>query len=352
MRQGQYKILHGDVRDMLRTLPDETVQTTFTSPPYWGLRDYGVDGQIGLEPVPDCLGWATGQPCGECYVCHMREVFTEVYRVTRLDGTLWLNLGDSYAGSGKGGQSQEKRSTNWQPTYTNKGNTPRGYKPKDLIGIPWRVAFALQVDGWYLRSDIIWSKPNPMPESVKDRPTKSHEYVFLFSKSQRYYYDQDAILEPVSPNTHARVSQNVIKQVGSDRANGGKKTNGNMKAVVRTPKQVPAGGMNKNNDSFNNALVLPVSQRNKRSVWVVATQSYSEAHFATFPEALPEIGIKAGSKEGDIVLDPFNGSGTTGAVAVRLGRDYVGCELNADYINLSDKRIGKELLPMLSYIQR
>ena len=216
-----YRILEGDVLDRLRELPDESAQCAVTSPPYWGLRDYGVDGQIGLEPTP------------ELFVARMVEAFREVRRVLRKDGTCWVNLGDSYASGGRG---------NYDVVSDNKGNgasrglgrpTANGYKPKDLCGIPWRVAFALQADGWYLRSDIIWHKPNPMPESVTDRPTKSHEYVFLLSKSGWYYYDAEAILEPVSPGTHARLSQNVEAQIGGERANGGQKTNGNMKAVGR-----------------------------------------------------------------------------------------------------------------------
>lgn len=321
-------------------LADQSVQCCVTSPPYYGLRDYSVDGQIGLEESP------------ESYVAQMVAVFREVWRVLRDDGVCFLNLGDSYAGSGKGEggtyELSEKQNSNRGSNFAknnidrSKRNTKRwgggnlpatgNLKPKDLIGIPWMVAFALRADGWYLRSDIIWHKPNPMPESVTDRPTKAHEYVFLLSKSARYYYDAEAILEPVTGSTHARVSQKVAAQIGSYRANGGAKTNGPMKAVIRTPKQVAAGTKIKNNDSFNNALSLPVANRNKRSVWTIATAPYSGAHFATYPPALVEPCIKAGSKEGDVVLDPFSGSGTTAMVARKLGRHAVGLDLSLTYI--------------------
>ena len=340
-------ILPGDCLETLKGLPAGIVQTCVTSPPYYGLRDYGVDGQIGLEETP------------EAYVDKLVQVFREVWRVLKDDGTLWLNLGDSYAGSGGAGgdystgglkEGQPKWKSNFEIDRTKRtasrwggGNIPAsGYlKPKNLIGIPWRVAFALQADGWWLRSDIIWHKPNPMPESVTDRPTKSHEYIFLLSKSAQYYYDAEAIMEPVTGTTHARVSQNVAAQIGSFRANGGAKTNGPMKAVIRTPKQQPAGSGIKNNDSFNNALVLPVDMRNKRSVWTVSTKPYSGAHFATFPPDLIEPCILAGSKAGDTVLDPFGGSGTTGAVSVKHHRNAILCELNPAYIELTRKRLNQ-----------
>ena len=271
------RILTGDCRDRLGLLGDGSVSCVVTSPPYWGLRDYGHDGQMGLEETPDA------------YVAGMVEVFREVRRVLRDDGTLWLNLGDSYVSS------------------------PRGNKPKDLIGIPWRVAFALQADGWWLRQDIIWSKPNPMPESVTDRCTKAHEYLFLLSKSARYHFDADAIKEPMTASSATRLSQpGLAEQKGSDRVPG--KTNGAMKAV---------GG----------------DTRNKRSVWTVATQPFSEAHFATFPPALIEPCILAGCPKGGTVLDPFGGAGTTGVVADRLGRDAILIELNPDYIKIAEKRL-------------
>ncbi|RPJ25224.1 MAG: site-specific DNA-methyltransferase [Chloroflexi bacterium] len=333
-------------------LKDKSVHCVISSPPYWGLRDYGtatweggdpecdhrfrddkrdptstlagtsnkegfalnhykaicgkcgakrIDNQLGLEAVPDCLGWATGDPCGECYVCHMVQVFRECWRVLRDNGTLWLNLGDSFNGSGgPGSQYDNKAGKSFKGEFKKYENPNRkcdGLKPKDMVGIPWRVAFALQADGWYLRMDNIWSKPNPMPESVTDRPSKSHEYLFLFSKNKKYYYDQVAVLEPVSGGTHARISQNVAEQVGSFRATGGAKTNGPMKAVIRTPKQQPEGLGIKNNESFNNALALPVIQRNKRSVWEITTQPYAGAHFATYPPKLVEPCILAGTSE-------------------------------------------------------
>jgi len=262
-------IYNADVLNGLAQIQDESIQCCVTSPPYWGLRDYGVDGQLGLEKTP------------EEYIEKMVAVFRKVYRVLKKDGTLWLNIGDSYAGGGRGsyGSAGTKQKTN-KGSLVGPNIIPNGLKPKDMVGIPWMLAFALRSDGWYLRQDIIWSKPNPMPESVTDRCTKSHEYLFLLSKSKKYYYDLDAILEPCSPNTNMRISQNLAKQIGSERANGGQKTNGNMKAVART---YDPGKGNKYNSSFDSAVCLPVTKRNKRSVWEVATQSYSEAHFATFP---------------------------------------------------------------------
>ena len=311
-------------------LKDKSVNCVVTSPPYWGLRDYGVDGQLGLEETP------------EEYVENMVTVFREVWRVLRDDGTLWLNLGDSYSGIGKGGQSEYKLSKNWQPKYANEGNVPIGFKPKDLIGIPWMVAFVLRNDGWYLRSDIIWSKPNPMPESVTDRPTKSHEYLFLLSKSKKYYYDQESICEPVSPNTHARLAQNVQAQIGTERENGGTKSNGNFKACGR--KFDPNVG-NKNNMSFDQAMAIMPRKRNKRTVWEVTTQGYKEAHFATFPEKLVVDPIKAGCPEGGVVLDPFGGSGTVKNVAERLGRKAIVLELKFEYCQMAKRRC--ERLPEL-----
>ena len=263
------KIIPGDCIAGLRTLPDASVNCCVTSPPYWGLRDYGHDGQIGLESTP------------EEYVARMVEVFREVRRVLRDDGTLWLNLGDSY----KGG--------------------------KQLVGIPWRVAFALQADGWWLRQDIIWHKPNPMPESVRDRCTKAHEYVFLLTKSERYYYDAEAIKEP------AKCSSEGIRF-------GGRKYGDS-----NDPKHATKSGN----------VSKEYSVANKRSVWAVATKPYSGAHFAVMPPDLVEPSIKAGCPEGGTVLDPFAGSGTVLAVAAELGRNAIGCELNAEYIALAERRI-------------
>ncbi len=338
------QILSGNCLDILKTLPDQSVNMCVTSPPYWGLRDYGVDGQIGLEPALDD------------YLETMVEVFREVKRVLREDGTLWLNLGDAYwVGSGTIKRDRKHLKELGERLGCGGGNKHSerpgdvveradcDLKPKDLIGIPWRVAFALQADGWYLRSDIIWHKPNPMPESVTDRPTKAHEYIFLFSKSQKYYYDQEAILEPVSPNTHARVSQNVAAQVGSARANGVKRI-GNMKAVIRTPKTLAAPDGVKNNESFALATCLLVLKRNKRTVWEVATQPFKGAHFATFPEKLIIPCIKAGSPEGGIVLDPFGGSGTTARAARKLGRQFILIELNPEYVGMAEESLSQGVL--------
>jgi DNA modification methylase len=320
-------IYNGDAAAILKTLPGESVHCCVTSPPYFGLRDYGVDGQIGLEETP------------EEYINRLVEVFREVKRVLRNDGTLWLNIGDSYSGSGKGGQSEEKRSENWRPQYGNKGKC-YGLKPKDLIGIPWMLAFALRADGWYLRQDIIWQKPNPMPESVTDRCTKSHEYIFLFSKSRTYFFDAEAIAEPVTQSTIDRLSQDVENQHGSERVPG--KTNGAMKAAA------PRYGGKKYTENpdvsyrtkSGNAYELR-EKRNKRDVWNVATQPYSEAHFATFPKDLIRPCILAGCPVGGIVLDPFFGSGTTGEVALEENRNFIGIELNPEYIKIAQKRISE-----------
>lgn len=298
-------IIEGDCREVLKTLAVKSIQCCVTSPPYWGLRDYGVAGQLGLEETP------------EQFVANMVAVFSEVKRVLRDDGTLWLNLGDSYASDtkGSGGPSAKQDSNGGSRYETRKLN--HGLKQKDLVGIPWRVAFGLQSDGWYLRSDIIWHKPNPMPESVTDRPTKSHEYVFLLTKSERYYYNADAIKEPsIDPE-----SLN-----GRNKRNGDAFTHGDPSGLART-----RGG-------FNKLEGKKYEMRNKRTVWTIATQSYKEAHFATFPEELPKLCILAGSKPGDTILDPFAGSGTVGKVATELGRDFMGIELNPQYCELARQR--------------
>jgi DNA modification methylase len=257
-------IIEGDCLATLRTLPDGAAQCCVTSPPYYGLRDYGVEGQIGLEDSPDA------------YVARLVDVFREVRRVLRDDGTLWLNMGDSYAAGGNGGGN--KNNTNAGSLTVGRKVAPAGYKPKDLLGIPWMVAFALRADGWYLRKDIIWHKPNPMPESVRDRPTTAHEHVFLLTKRAAYFYDADSIREE------------------------------------------PIGA-------------------NARDVWTIATQPYSGAHFATMPPALAERCIKAGSKPGDTIVDPFGGAGTTGLVADRLGRNALLIELNPTYAAMARERI-------------
>ena len=296
-----YIVLIGDCIEQMRGIPDQSVHTCVTSPPYFGLRDYGRDGQIGLEPTP------------EAFVQRLVDVFREVRRVLRDDGTLWLNLGDSYAATTKGSSGAGKNATNKGTLLEDRSwAIPPGLKAKDLIGIPWRVAFALQADGWYLRQDIIWHKPNPMPESVRDRCTKSHEYVFMLSKGPRYYFDSVAIAERSADSSIARLSQPTLdQQAGSARVPG--KTNGNMKAV---------GG----------------EMRNRRSVWTVTTKPYKGAHFATFPPDLIEPCILAGAPEGGTVLDPFGGSGTTGMVAEKHRRNAVLIELNPDYIALAEER--------------
>jgi DNA modification methylase len=349
------QIIIGDARERLKDLPDGSVHCCVTSPPYFGLRDYGVDGQMGLEATPDE------------FVAGLITLFREVRRVLRDDGTLWLNLGDSYTGSGKGGnpeagkQATNKGSQSVGVLYGKTGETARraavtnvtrkdfDLGPKQLLGIPWRVAFALQADGWWLRQDIIWSKPNPMPESVRDRCTKAHEYLFLLSKGPRYHYDADAIAEPVTLSTVARLSQNVEAQAGSERVPG--KTNGTMKAVGRGGKNAFRGqGSNRdsergvaNRDGRDMRDIGASDTRNKRSVWDVATQPFSGAHFATFPPALIEPCILAGCPKGGTVLDPFGGAGTTGLVADRLGRDAILIELNPEYADLARDRLRSEL---------
>jgi DNA modification methylase len=319
----------GDSRDLIRAIPDKSIHCCVTSPPYFGLRDYGVDGQMGLEPTPDE------------FIAGMVDLFRDVRRALRDDGTLWLNIGDSYATGSKWGGATGGKATAGLHGIGGGGRmkTRPGIPDKNLIGIPWMLAFALRTDGWILRQDIIWSKPNPMPESVTDRCTKAHEYLFLLTKKSKYYFDAEAILEPVSQNTHMRVSQNVAAQIGSDRAHAGGKTNGNMKAVVRSSKMAAPGSGIKHNSSFDAAVCLPVSERNKRSVWTVATQPFKEAHFATFPPALIEPCIKAGCPVGGTVLDPFGGAGTTGLVADRLQRNAILLELNPEYAEIARRRI-------------
>lgn len=298
----------GDCRETMRRWAAQgvRVQTCVTSPPYFGLRDYGHDGQIGLEQTP------------EEYIAAMVEVFRCVWDVLADDGTLWVNIGDSYnnfrsqMSPGQAVHGREK--LNGKPEPTSKKRGVQGLKEKDLIGIPWMLAFALRADGWYLRQDIIWHKPNPMPESVRDRCTKAHEYIFLLSKSERYFFDSEAMQEPANRpegpgnKTHRHANQGIY-------VNGAAQTN-----LVK---------------------IGPRETRNRRSVWSVATRPYKGAHFATFPPALIEPCILAGSRPGDIVLDPFMGSGTTAQVALEHGRQYLGCELNPDYKALQDERISK-----------
>ena len=307
------KIYQGDSLAVLKTLPDEIVNCCVTSPPYYGLRDYGVDGQMGLEETP------------EKYVGRLVEVFREVRRVLRKDGTLWLNLGDSYNGSGGAGGDYDKGGLKeGQPKY--KGRNIDNIKPKDLIGIPWMVAFALRKDGWYLRQDIIWSKPNPMPESVKDRCTKAHEYIFLLSKSQRYYYNQEAIKEKAAYDGR---KDTLMK--GSLKYKNGVMPDGQ-------PNSFAVNGHERWNKNENGEYVA-----NKRSVWEVNTKPCSDAHFAVFPQQLIDPCIKAGCPEDGTVLDPFIGSGTTGIVARKQDKNFIGIELNPEYIKIADKRMYKEL---------
>ena len=305
-------IIFGDCRDTMRQWAKDGIkaQTCVTSPPYYRLRDYGHDGQIGLEETPDD------------YIKAMVEVFRCVWDVLEDDGTLWLNIGDSYFGAGysnnknTGGAS---RDDGGKQKHTN--NAVAGLKHKDLIGIPWMLAFALRADGWYLRQDIIWHKPNPMPESVQDRCTKAHEYIFLLSKSSKYYYDNDAIKEK---SIHAGEYRSF---------NSTKKAKRNVEGKVSTGNEHP------------DALPVEVSEfKNKRSVWKVNTKPYKGAHFATFPTDLIEPCIKAGCPEGGVVLDPFMGSGTTAYVAALNGRKYLGCELNPDYKSIQDERIKNAIL--------
>lgn len=331
-------ILNGDCRDVLKTLPEKSVQCCVTSPPYFGLRDYGHDSQIGAEPTPDE------------FAAELVAVFRDVRRVLKDDGTLWLNLGDSYSGAGHGGGGSFEKERNWRVGNPDKNNGSSnrdglgrvsGIKPKDLIGIPWRVAFALQADGWYLRQDIIWAKPNPMPESVTDRCTKAHEYIFMLTKQAKYYYDQDAIKEPMSMSSVARLLQpGLDDQAGYARVPG--KTNGNMKAVGKIDKQ---RGHGRRHDGFNARWDAMEKQeqcsgmRNKRSVWTVATRPFKESHYATFPPSLIEPCILAGCPVGGMVLDPFGGAGTTGLVADRLQRNATLIELNSAYATMARNRI-------------
>jgi DNA modification methylase len=367
-------------------LASGSVHMCVTSPPYWSLRNYQVDGQLGLEPLHDCGGWVTGDNCGECYVCHMRQVFAEVWRVLRDDGVVFLNLGDSYNGSGgAGGDYNEGGLKAGQPRYP--GHRAQSLKPKDLVGIPWRVAFALQADGWWLRSEITWCKLNPMPEPALDRPTSATEKIFLFAKSSRYFYDQAAVRENFADERHGQDGARIerIRNVGG-----------------RTDGFTTPNGWNNPNGN---------SGRNQRNWWALAAEPYAGAHFATYPTEIPRRAIKAGTSQagccpacgapwkrvveresfsnwrersgrdngygradtnapvpsipspainttgwsptctcdaGDpipaTVLDVFSGAATTGLVAQQLGRRYVGLDLSPDYLRLSRERLGMDAL--------
>lgn len=363
------KILIGDWIEQLKTLPDQSVHCCVTSPPYWGLRDYGTVGQLGLEKTP------------EEYVAKLVEGFREVWRVLRDDGTLWLNLGDCYAtGGGRVGECPGggKQGEAWRlrGMMTTPNRMPiNGLKPKDLVGMPWRVAFALQADGWYLRSDIIWAKANPMPESVTDRPTKSHEYIFLLTKKEKYFYDAESIKEPVNGGAHARKANGANSQMVKSRAAGREDSKpnpsrGNIPGNVRhakaaqayfngdfrqrtkagllayaekvrngvTPKRAEPGSGIKANKSFHAAGGDLVFTRNKRTVWNVATAPFKEAHFATFPPELIRPCVRAGCPVGGTVLDPFGGSGTSGLVALEEGRNAILIELNPAYAEMAARR--------------
>jgi DNA modification methylase len=296
-------ILHGDCIEQMKTLADNSVDCCVTSPPYWGLRDYGVSGQLGLEKTP------------EEFVAAIVNVFRQVKRVLKKDGTLWLNLGDSYNGTGTGQTTNGLgiKNATWDAHKIGaKGKNIKGLKKKDLVGIPWRVAFALQSDGWYLRQDIIWHKPNPMPESVTDRCTKAHEYIFLLSKSPKYYFDYESIKEPSSEYLKGRARPRT-------KANG-TSIEDTMKFKLKNQCQI-------------------TEKRNRRSVWTVTTKSFKGAHFATFPPDLIEPCVIAGCPEGGVVLDPFFGAGTTGIVAQKHKRKYIGIELNEEYVQIAEKRI-------------
>jgi len=316
----------GDALDWLRTLPDESVNCIVTSPPYWGLRNYNADGQMGLEPTY------------QEHVAALVDLFREARRVLRNDGTLWLNYGDCYASTPNGRSAADtKAAGNDDRTFRDKPFSTIGgsLKPKDLCMLPHRLAIALQDDGWWVRADIVWSKPNPMPESVTDRPTKAHEYVFLLAKSERYYYDAAAIAEPCVAGD--RGSTYTSGKTASAKDGGVLRPVGNG---PRTDKQAATG--KRQYTGFNDRWdAAPTTSRNKRDVWTVATQPTPEAHFATFPEKLIEPMILAGCPADGIVLDPFFGSGTTGLVARRLGRHFVGCDLNPAYVAIAERRLAQ-----------
>lgn len=378
------EIIHGDSRIALEFMPSNSVHCIVTSPPYWGLRDYGTGRWEGGDPNCDHRSptmregrnenrqklagssatnsyqniLAHNLACGKCgavkvdqqigleasvdlHIQTLVDLFREARRVLRDDGTLWLNYGDAYASTPNGiSAAATKAKGNDDRTFRDKPISTVGgvLKPKDRMLLPARLAIALQADGWWVRDEIIWHKPNPMPSSVKDRTTPAHEMIYMLSKKSRYYFDQEAILEPVSPNTYARLSQDVQNQVGSMRANGGTKSNGPMKAVSRKVAE-PGSGV-KNNSSFDAAMAIMPTMRNPRSVWTIAPKGFKEAHFATFPPDLIKPCILAGCPEGGTVLDPFFGAGTTGLVAQQLGRNCIGVELNADYIDIAKRRLG------------
>lgn len=367
-------ILVGNVLDRLREVPDNSVQTCITSPPYLGLRDYGTafwtGGDESCEHVQDASktkkfgneafnenrpsreetktkGYYFDEECGLCgavreddqiglesspeeYVENLVEVFRHVWRVLADDGTLWLNLGDTYHSAGNRSQSPDRKYPNGRVLRTVAiDKSIEDLKPKDLVGIPWRVAFALQADGWYLRQDIIWAKPNPMPESVTDRCTKSHEYLFLLSKSPQYVYDHEAIKEDA-------VTSGRVGTFGGEKAR--------QTEIAENDPRYRAGA-----EQWGRTITVS-DKRNKRSVWTVPTKPFKGAHFAVMPEALVEPCVLAGSSEGDTVLDPFTGSGTVGVVSLRHGRNFIGCELNPDYASIAESRIESDN-PLFNTVQ-
>ena len=342
------KIYLGDALQVLNSIPDESINCCVTSPPYWGLRDYGVKGQLGLEKTPDE------------YVEKIVEIFREVKRVLRKDGTLWLNLGDTYNQGTKGNSgilkgeckqltnkgandTRRRDSNNLSPARSGGANAV--CKPKDLIGIPWMVAFALRNDGWYLRQDIIWAKPNPMPESVKDRCTKAHEYMFSLSKSARYYYDHEAILEPVQADTVPRMLRGRSNDHKWVDGGPGNQTIAKDLSKCFTKKSGNLKRKENHNPNANFGVSVPWegANRNKRSVWTIPTQPMPDAHFATFPEKLIKPCILAGCPKGGTVLDPFFGSGTTGIVAYKHDRKFIGIELSQTYLDdIAIPRINRE----------
>ena len=317
--------------EVLAEIPDGSVHTCVTSPPYFSLREYGHPEQIGLEPTLDE------------YVEKLVAVFREVRRTLRDDGTLWLNIGDSWAANRSYRVAQSLHGDEIGGRYSGSPvRVPKGLKPKDQMLVPHTVAMALRADGWWLRDTIIWHKPNPMPSSVRDRTTPAHEYIFLLTKSARYFYDQHAIREPLAKSSQARLAQDVASQNGSSRANGGKKTNGTMKAVGAKPSRFGGNKGCADNATYSGNPWIPDEAKgaNARSVWTIATAKYSGDHYAVMPRELARRCILAGSPAGGLILDPFAGTGTTLEVALGCGRKYVGYELNPEYCEQIRDRLG------------
>ena len=311
------RIYCGDALTVLKTLPDNSVNCCVTSPPYYALRDYGVDGQIGREETP------------ALYVERLTGIFREVRRVLTPDGTLWLNIADTYAGKGNQGDSLDPKYPNGRTGQAVALNGKvEGCKAKDMIGIPWMLAFALRSDGWYLRSDIIWQKANPMPESAKDRPSRCYEHIFLFSKSRKYFFDYKAISEPIAPGTVSRLKRGV---------------KGSNKYGEPIPGQAKQQTINlcREHGAITDEMINPL--RNKRDVWIINTVPFKGGHYAAYPPKLVETCLIAGCPKDGVVLDPFMGSGTTGMVAKQLDRHYIGIELNPEYKELAEARIGGEI---------